>query len=170
MKRILFTILILAVLLGAVGVAYADNGRQFRARLTGAEEVPPVDTRARGEARFTANRSLTELSYELKIERATDILSAAGAHIHCAPAGSNGDVVAFLAGPVAGGFDGKVEIKATLTAANITNPACGATIAELVQSMRDGRTYVNVHSTAHPTGEIRGQIRGSGGDDDDDDD
>jgi hypothetical protein len=170
MKRILFTILILAVLLGAVSVAYADNGRQFRARLTGAEEVPPVDTRARGEARFTANRSLTQLSFELKAERATDFLGAAGAHIHCAPAGSNGPVVAFLAAQVQSGFDGKIEVKATLTDANITNPACGATIAELVQSMRNGNTYVNVHSIAFPAGEIRGQIRGAGGDDDGDDD
>jgi hypothetical protein len=170
MKRILFTILILAVLLGAVGVAYADDGRQFRARLTGAEEVPPVATNARGEAKFKVNRSETEISYELKIERATDILGAAGAHIHCAPAGSNGPVVAFLSGVITGGLDGKVEIKATLTAANITNTACGATIAELVQSMRNGNTYVNAHSPAFPTGEIRGQIRGAGGDDDGDDD
>jgi len=169
MKRILFTMLILAVLLGAVGVAYADDGRQFRARLTGAEEVPPVATDARGEARFKANRSLTELSYELKLEKATDILGAAGAHIHCAPAGSNGPIVAFLSGVINGGLDGKVEIKATLTDANIVNTACGATIADLVESMRNGNTYVNAHSPAHPSGEIRGQIRGSGGDDGDDD-
>lgn len=168
MKRILFTTLILAVLLGVVGVAYADDGRQFRAKLTGAEEVPPVDTDARGEVKFKVNESQTEIKFELELKDATDILGAAGAHIHCAPVGSNGPIVAFLAGPVTGGFDGNVEIKATLTAANITNPACGATIEELVTSMRNGNTYVNAHSPAHQGGEIRGQIREVGGDDGDD--
>jgi hypothetical protein len=75
--------------------------------------------------------------------------------------------VAFLAAEVSGGFDGKVSIEATLTAANITNPACGATIADLVQSMRDGKTYLNAHSPAFPGGEIRGQIEGEGDQDDD---
>jgi hypothetical protein len=38
------------------------------------------------------------------------------------------------------------------------NPACGATLVELAQSIKDGKTYANVHTVAHPAGEIRGQI------------
>ena len=82
----------------------------------------------------------------------------AGAHIHCAPEGENGPVATFLAGAFPGGLDGKVEIEATLTDANIINPACGSTLAELVQAMEAGNTYVNVHSAANPGGEVRGQI------------
>jgi hypothetical protein len=44
------------------------------------------------------------------------------------------------------------------TQANIVNPACGTTLVELAQSMKDGKTYANVHTVAHPGGEIRGQI------------
>jgi hypothetical protein len=159
----IFFLIVLVLALGGSAVASGDYDgefdREFKAKLTGAEEVPPVDTAARGQVQFHVNRDQTQIEFNLKIERATAILSAAGAHIHCAPAGTNGPVVAFLAGPVTGGFNGKVEIKATLTAANITNPACGATIADLVQSMTNGNTYVNAHSVAHPTGEIRGQVR-----------
>ena len=158
----IFLLIALVLVVSGSAVASGDydgkSDREFKAKLTGADEVPPVDTAARGQVEFKVNQDQTQIEFNLKIERATAILSAAGAHIHCAPKGTNGPIVAFLAGPVTGGFNGKVEIKATLTAANITNPACGATIADLVQSMTNGNTYVNAHSVAHPTGEIRGQV------------
>lgn len=147
-----------------------DGDLEFKADLTGDQEVPsPVVTETTGEARFKVNSALTEIKFELEIEDAVDILSAAGAHIHCAPADQNGPIVAFLAGEVPGGFDGEVKIEGTLTDANIINTACGATIAELVQSMKDGNAYVNVHSVANPGGEIRGQIAEDDNDDEDDD-
>jgi hypothetical protein len=71
-----------------------------------------------------------------------------------------------LAGPVPGGFDGKVRVQGTLTDANIVNTACGSTISEIVDSMLAGNAYVNVHSAANPGGEVRGQIENKGGDDD----
>lgn len=152
-----------AVLLIVPGAAHGGpqgfDDADFKAELTGAEEVPPVSTSTTGEAKFIVDPSETEIAFELEVEEAVDVLAEAGAHIHCAPEGENGPVVAFLAGQVPGGFDGHVGQKATLTEANIVNDACGATIAELVESMEDGDTYVNVHSAAHPAGEVRGQIR-----------
>jgi len=75
-------------------------------------------------------------------------------------------VVAFLFGPVsAGGVDANgVLAQGALTNTNITSVLCGETIADLVQSMREGNTYVNVHTVAHPSGEIRGQIQTAGPD------
>jgi len=159
-SRRLLPVLAVIALLAVSGIAARSGDRrlQFEARLGGSQEVPPVLTNATGRAEFEVNSARTQIQFELKISKATNILSAAGAHIHCAPKGQNGPVVAFLAGSVPGGFDGKVEIQATLTAANIVSPACGATIAELVQSMRSGNTYVNAHSIAFPGGEIRGEI------------
>ena len=164
-ERRLLPVLLTIALLAAVGGMAANSGdddREFKAVLSGANEVPtPIVTAASGKAEFEVNRDQTKIKFELTIRNATDIFSGDnGAHIHCAAKGVNGPIVAHLEGPIPGGFDGKVEIEATLTAANITNPACGATIADLVQSMRDGRTYVNAHSLAFPGGEIRGQIEG----------
>jgi hypothetical protein len=34
----------------------------------------------------------------------------------------------------------------------------GKTIADLVQEIKNGDAYVNVHTVQHPAGEIRGQI------------
>lgn len=60
----------------------------------------------------------------------------------------------FLAGFHAPGWDvdGKWIDHAVFTKANIVNPACGATLVELTQSMKDGKTYANVHTVAHPGG------------------
>lgn len=130
----------------------------FKTELSGANEVPPVTSAASGEAKFIVNAD--SIDFELEIDDATDLLGANGAHIHCAPAGENGPVVVFLAAAVPGGFDGHIEVKATVTEANIVDDECGATLDELVESMRDDNTYVNVHSPEHPGGEIRGQIHG----------
>lgn len=153
------TLLCIVIVLGMVSVPALGQSLEFKAELRGGEEVPPVSTAASGEVKLRVNGARTEIAFELEIKGATNILSAAGAHLHCGAQGVNGPVVAFLAGPVTGGFDGQVEIKAVLTDANITNPACGSTIAALVQSMQDGRVYANAHSTAFPAGEIRGQVR-----------
>lgn len=158
MRRFLVMAAVVAVGLAAAGVAHGGSfeDAEFVAELAGSNEVPPVTTDTSGEAKFEVVGE--SVAFELEIDEAVDILGVAGAHIHCAPAGENGPVVAFLAGAVPGGFDGHVELKATLTGANIINDACGGTLEELVASMRDGNTYVNVHSPAHPGGEIRGQI------------
>jgi hypothetical protein len=132
---------------------------QFKAYLTGDEEVPiPVETNTTGEAKFEVNDELTAIEFELEIEDAERILAGPGGHIHCAPFGENGPVVVFLAAGMPVGFSGDVEIEATIDAGNIINDACGATIAELVDSFIEGQAYVNIHSEANPSGEIRGQI------------
>lgn len=160
MRKLIISVVSVAALVTLTTAAYGGSVNfseaDFKAELAGSNEVPPVETDTTGEAKFTVLGDA--IDFELEVEDAVDILGAAGAHIHCAPAGQNGPVVVFLAGPVSGGFDGELEVKSSLTAANIVDDACGATVGELVQSMRDGNTYVNVHSTAHPSGEIRGQI------------
>lgn len=158
MKKVSVVILSIVALFMISSSVYSDGNSGFTADLSGAQEVPPVVTATTGKADFQVNEDGTEIDFELKIENAVNILGVAGAHIHCAPAGENGPVVVFLAGAVPGGFDGEVELEATISEANIVNTACGATLAELIQSMRDGNTYVNAHSPAHPGGEIRGQI------------
>ncbi|MGH9196767.1 MAG: CHRD domain-containing protein, partial [Acidimicrobiia bacterium] len=82
------------------------------------------------------------------------------AHIHCGEPGENGPIVVFLAGLAPRGIDvdGNWIRDASFSDRHITNPACGETLAELAQAMREGRTYVNVHTVANPGGEIRGQL------------
>ena len=162
MRKQLATAISLFGLIAFSGIAHASDPPSdlfFRAELSGDQEVEPVVTDARGDAKFDVNGAETEIEFEFEVKNGVGILGAAGGHIHCAPAGSNGPIAAFLAGEAApGGFEGKVEMKGTFTDAHIRSTDCGDTITELVDAMLAGDTYVNVHSVANPGGEVRGQI------------
>jgi len=137
----------------------ADSAINFHVALAGENEVPPVTSNTSGEAILHVDSDLSEIRFKLDIRDGDKVLGAAGSHLHCAPAGSNGPVVAFVAGSLPPGYDGRVQLRATLTDDSIINPACGANIAELVDSMLDGNVYLNVHSTDHPGGVVRGQVQ-----------
>lgn len=132
----------------------------FVAVLSGSQEVPAVETRARGSATFQLNSDGTEFSYSLI---AANIRNITQAHIHIAPAGENGPVVAWLypSGPpsvlIPGMFNG-VLAQGTITDANLVGPLAGMTLADLVDEMKAGNAYINIHTTQNPGGEIRGQV------------
>ncbi len=67
-----------------------------------------------------------------------------------------------------GSFTG-VLVEGTITAADLIGPMLGAPLSDLVLELRDGKTYVNIHTNDgvnpqnpgpgnYRTGEIRGQI------------
>lgn len=165
MKSLRYRIPLIIALFGLISTAtFAsddDDELEFEARLTGAAEVPPVETRTKGKAEFEVNDDWSMIKYKLRVRTKNDVglLGAAGAHIHCGPVDDTGPVVAFLIAVVEGGFDGRIEIKSRLTDADIRSTACGDTVAEVVDAMLDGMTYVNVHSLDNRGGEVRGQIR-----------
>jgi hypothetical protein len=168
MKRIVVAIILVALLVGVVlvGTVLAQSSRatNFVAPLSGAEEVPPADTRARGQATFHLNHAGDELSYKLIVANIENVTMA---HIHLGPAGVNGPVVAWLypAAPppelIPGRFNG-VLATGTITEADLVGPLEGATFEDLLDAMVAGNTYVNVHTSQFPGGEVRGQIRLAG--------
>ena len=136
----------------------------FSATLTGGEEVPAVVTTATGNA--TLDVSGSAITYTVTVAGlANPIVS----HIHIAPVGENGPVRLNLCGttdtPACGTGDG-VLVTGTNGA---TVGAHAITFDELVDAMRAGNAYVNVHTDdgiGQPntgagdmqSGEIRGQI------------
>jgi glucose/arabinose dehydrogenase len=136
-----------------------EGGDEFGAELTGGEEVPPVTTDASALAEFKVNSNGT-VSYRLWASG--PIMDAVQAHIHVGARGQNGSVVAFLYGPTAGeNFEsGDLIAEGMLTEASVIarHPGFTGGLANLVERMRQGRAYANLHTHAHPPGEIRGQI------------
>ena len=131
----------------------------FRTHLSGENEVPSAETMASGQAIFKLSKDGTELSYKLIVDNIENVRMA---HIHMAPAGSNGGVVAWLypSSPppvvIQGLYEG-ILAQGVLTDADVG----GMTLMELVHQMCEGNTYVNVHTDQYPGGEIRGQIMGN---------
>lgn len=157
MRRFAMAIFVLLIALLVQRGGAASQDRDFAAILTGDQEVPPVETSMTGDVRIEFNDDSTAAKFTLTVN---DGVRVQQAHIHCAPVGVNGPIVVFLAGFHAPGWDvnGKWIDHVRFTNANIVNTTCGATLAELARSMEDGKTYANVHTVAHPGGEIRGQI------------
>jgi len=155
MLKIFAAVVVLLAALVYPGMAHADD--LFKATLTGDQEVPPVVTDTAGKALLMLNQAETELEFQLHVNDGVQITQS---HIHCAPVGVNGPFVVFLAGLHEAGLDvdGKWVSNATITDTSIVNTECGATLSALAKSMRTGNTYVNVHSVAHPSGVIRGQV------------
>ena len=148
MKRTRHGGMLAALVAGALlaGCGTMDKGSAPRASsgervsLSGSQEVPPVKSGAAGSATVAVGADCT-----VTASVTVTGMTATAAHIHQAAAGANGPVIvpftksgdnAFVAPP----------------GAKMNEAQCAA--------YRQGNTYVNVHSAAHPPGEVRAQLSG----------
>ncbi len=168
--RKLFSVLALGMTVVALVAIPADAGdTNSRTHLRARDEVPSNASLAQGQAIFHLSADGTQLDYKLISANIDNVFVA---HIHLAPAGVNGPVVAFLHGPTAaaGGRFSGVLAQGTITADDLIGPLLGQDLTALVDAIRAGNTYVNVHTDDGvapggtgpgdlPAGEIRGQIR-----------
>ncbi len=137
------------------GAADDVGGLRLKAELNGDNEVPPLATNGLGRATFTLNDDQTELSYLLEV---FNIDSVTQAHIHQGGPDVNGPVGVFLFGLVEGGGPvNGVLSSGTITEDDLIGPWAGD-MAGFLNDLLTGNTYVNVHTTTNPPGEIRGQI------------
>jgi hypothetical protein len=132
----------------------------FRAHASGGEEVPANASQAQGQAIFQLSADGTEISYKLIV---ANIHNVTQAHIHLAPAGTNGPVVVWLypSGPPAQLIPGRSQGilgEGIVTEANLVGSLAGQPLSALVDLIRAGGAYVNVHTSQFPPGEIRGQV------------
>jgi hypothetical protein len=124
-----------SVLLAAsVGLATAGT-----VRLTGKQETPPVKTMARGAGVIDV---AVDGSVTGKVN--TQRIKGTMAHIHEGAPGRKGPAIMALAPGPRGSW---------------VVPAGSKLTPQQYKEFRAGELYVNVHSAAHPGGEIRGQLK-----------
>lgn len=138
----------------------ARNGTQlhFNTTLSGKNTVPPIASKAVGQGIVKISKDETKIHYKITT---ANIENVSAAHFHMAPAGQNGGVVAPLysnpahpSGPANG-----VLAEGYITAETLGGGEVGAEkLYDLIIAIRSGNIYINVHTSAHGGGEIRGQL------------
>jgi hypothetical protein len=159
-----------ALLLSSLAlVAGADDGggpaRSFRAHLVGVEETPAIFTAGSGIFTATVAKDDSQIDFELTYENLSGPPSAA--HVHFGQRGVAGGVSFFFCG--GGGkpacpASSSGAVTGTVVAADVLGPTAqgiaAGNLAAILQMMRAGYGYANMHTAAHLSGEIRGQLRG----------
>jgi len=161
--------LVAAGVFGVIAVAVASRGSDHHVSedLSGYEEVPTLSTSGEGEFRAKFDRRDEEIDWKLEYE---DLEGAvAQAHIHLGAAATNGGISVFLCSNLGNGPEGTQEcpeqpakIRGTIEPEDVIGPADQGIdpgeFDELVDAMKAGVTYVNVHTDMYPAGEIRAQL------------
>ncbi len=129
----------------ATGSAVLAETLSFKAELTGFGEVPPVVSNGTGLVKATLNTETRALTWTGSYSGLSG--KVIGAHFH---------------GPVS--YIGTTsEQNAPIqvgTSGNLASPFKGTTTLTDTQmrDLRKGRWYFNIHTPAHPSGEIRGPV------------
>lgn len=153
-RKIFLVLLVLFPAVTLAGLAAAGPARSGNVEfpLQGSQEVPPVTTDGSGDC----TGYLNPLRTAFDISCSHNVGNAVAAHIHMAPAGTNGPIVFFL--------DASTSFSFTVSEQTLqqqqddglpVSPISFETFLDLLDS---GGLYVNVHTPANPGGEIRGQI------------
>jgi CHRD domain len=163
--------LMVTLSVGAQGPQRHGRQETFRADLRGRNEVPLTLSRARGSLQMEVNGADTSVHFVLQYRGLSTPVSAA--HIHVAQSTTNGAIGVFLCGgttrpacPQEGTVEGDFTANDVLAIGSQHLEA--KDLGTFLRAIREGKTYVNVHTTTSPGGEIRGQIESERNDDDDD--
>jgi hypothetical protein len=141
MRRVVFGGLLSAFLL-VFGLAAAHAELiNFTVSLTGPEEVPPNSSTAAGGGVAVYDTTADSIKSSIFFTGLTS--PATASHIHEGAAGANG----------------KVIVPFTKDGDKFSAPSGAKLTPEQLKSFKAGNLYVNIHSAAHPGGEVRAQLK-----------
>jgi hypothetical protein len=145
-----------------------DGSRVIDARLSGYQENPlALSSAGAGHFRARVDTARQEIRYKLTYDGLEGDVTQA--HIHLGSPSQVGGVSVFLCTNLGNGPAGTQACPAspgtvtgTIHAVDVIGPAgqgiAAGEFAELLAAIRANSTYVNVHSTLYPVGEIRSQL------------
>lgn len=165
-----FPVLVVPGFLALVVVAWPVQADNLDAHPDGYGEVPTLSSPAKADFDAKINREETEISYELSYSGFPTAVQQA--HIHLGRRAVNGGVMVFLCSNLGNGPAGtpacptpEGKVTGVLTAASVVGPAAQGVapgeFAEVLNAIREGAAYVNIHTVAFPSGEIRDQVKSS---------
>ncbi|MBE1490068.1 CHRD domain-containing protein [Plantactinospora soyae] len=172
-------IAVLAAAAGTARLAYGhaerqgddDENRRWsiqRERLSGYQETPlTLSTTGTGRFTLTIDEDAREITYRLSYDALEGDITQA--HIHFGGRAQSGGISVFLCTNLGNGPAGTqacpadpATVTGTIRPADVLGPAAQGIAAgqfdEVLAALRVGATYVNVHSSLYPGGEIRAQV------------
>lgn len=120
--------------IAAPGTALAED---FHLKLSGSQEVPPVESSGSADGTITVAAD-GSVSGKVSVTGFTPTM----AHIHEAPAGKSG----------------KVIVPFKMEGSTFVAPPGAKLTPDQMTALKAGDLYFNVHSAAHPAGEVRAQL------------
>jgi hypothetical protein len=175
MKRVSVIVLVV-ILASALAFGVTQGFKNIKDLLTGYEETPSaVSTTGNGTFNARISNDESRIDWELSYDDLEGAVQQA--HIHFGQKSITGPISVFLCTNLGNGPAGTqpcpappATISGTIVAADVTNLAnergiSAGELDELISAIRAGATYVNVHSTRWPGGEIRSQIEQGHGND-----
>ncbi len=126
--------------------------------MNGGEETPVINTGMVGTAEVSVDVANREVAVTLTVFNVPTATTAG--HIHVGPAGIAGPVVLNFP-PAVVGRTGDFAMTFRLGERDfVARPAQGInTLDDMLQAIVNGNSYVNIHTTQNPGGEIRGQLK-----------
>lgn len=166
---------LVAIVIGLPTVAFGrDDTNDFRANFRGINETPSISTDATASLRLHINGSGDAATIDYTFTFSGLRAPVTQAHIHFGQSRVSGGVMVFLCGTAAspgptgtpscttGTNTMSGSVTRTLHASDVIGPngqgIAAGEMGRVVQAIRDGAAYGNVHSTQFPAGEARGQL------------
>jgi hypothetical protein len=153
MKRKLIVVGIMLVTLLVISGTAAAHPQNFGVHLSA---VPGVETHGQGQAKFQLDHG--ELSFVLALSKLNGTATAAHIHISDEPGDSGPPVISLC------GAFGPAPIPVEVCGGP-GHPAKGSVSLDesqaemLMNAIAEDRAYVNVHTTEHGAGEVRGRLQ-----------
>lgn len=150
-------IISLVTISGTTIVSTQTLAMKFTASMSGDQVAPPTDSSVNGTASFRTTAHDTVIMYKIKVAGSSDVTSA---DIHLGKTGENGEaVVDLLKDSKKNGIRQGTSIRGNITSSDLKGSLEGKEVlTDLILSMKNGSTYVNIDTPYHENGEIRGQI------------
>jgi hypothetical protein len=150
MRQSLFTAAL--VFAPVLFLTHANADTVFDATLLGINETPPNASPGTGSAVLTLHND--NITLDVDVVFSGLVAPDTASHIHCcASPGVAASIrlpfTTFPTGVTSGSFTSTFNLSTALS---------GITSADFITGMETGQAYVNVHSSAFPGGEVRGQV------------
>src|SRR6185312_1430988 len=144
------------MVIGANGLIDVNGQKEkYRAKLLGKNEVPKVNSTAKGSASFKSKKDI--LTWKINV---TGLSNTTGAQLYLGNKSSKGDIIVDL---MKSGNQSKTPLgflmNGKISAADLKGPMQGKTVMDLKSAMNNSQTYVNILTSPHPDGELRGPVK-----------